>query len=200
MVLVVNITPIMNIDSSGFKWNTFEILGAVALGVAVVATVAIVIVCPASLPLLAIAGNGAVSGIGQVVSNVVNGNPICQNVLGATVGGAITGFTYFGGGFAADIGGGIINAGINEWENSYRENRAFDLADFAYEASVYSALNIITHTPKNAISNTVNIGIAYTGVAMSSGYTISDGGGKDLVTDFVDNIINNIRETVEQWG
>jgi RHS repeat-associated protein len=191
--------PVMLIDESGFKWNIFEIFGAVALGVAIVATVAIVITCPASLPLLAIAGNAAASGIGQVVSNVLNGNPVCQNVLGATVGGAISGLSYFGGGVFAELGGGIINAGINELENSCRENRDFNVVDFAYESFLYSTLNIITKTPKNASLNQLITGVYSAGYIMASGYTISDGGIKDVVTDFIDQIIDSVKTRVEQW-
>ncbi|MBU1020063.1 MAG: DNRLRE domain-containing protein [Firmicutes bacterium] len=187
--------PVMYNDFSGYAWNVFEVLGAVALAVAIVSTIIIVVACPLSIPLLVVAGTASASGVAQVFSNVVNDNPLFQNVLGATIGGGIAGLGIFGPRIATSFASGIVNAGINEWENSVRENQSFNYVDFAYEATLYSVLNLMSLPKAKGLSQAID-GIVKSFWVDAFGYTFSDGIAKDFFTDLTSDIIRSTRSNI----
>ncbi len=179
---------VMSVDYSGYSPEGFEVAGGIALGIATVVLIAALIACPVLIP---IAGLSVASGGAQVTSNIINRQPAFQNVLGATIGGAITGlgsipiFSSF-----AFVVGGNVNAAINEWENSNRENRNYDLVNVAYEGALYSILNLTPIPQKgDTIIRSLNLlAIDFAGDAL--GFTVSDMGVKEVATSYIRNAVD----------
>lgn len=93
---------------------------------------------------------GAVIGGGsQYTANVMNGKEgkdRWEGVIGATVGGAIAlpAFLYTGPTvYILAISSGVINGLINEVERSIKYESEFSLASAAYDATIYSILNLV---------------------------------------------------------
>ena len=112
---------------------------------------------------------GAIVGGGsQYLANTLNGKEGAERwegVIGATVGGAIslpaflyTGITIY----ALAIASGVINGTINEIERSIRYNTEFSFGSAAYDAIIYSTLNMIpfVNTPIGAAFETLIIDTA----------------------------------------
>jgi hypothetical protein len=97
---------------------------------------------------------GAIVGGGsQYLANALNGkegSERWEGVIGATVGGAIAlpAFLYSGGTvYALAITSGVVNGVINEVERSIRYGTEFSIGSAAYDAAIYSGLNMIPFVP-----------------------------------------------------
>ena len=112
---------------------------------------------------------GAVVGGGsQYIANCMNGKEgkdRWEGVLGASVGGAIAlpAFLYSGPtAFMLAISSGVVNGVINEAERSIKYNTDFSIGSAAYDATIYSILNLIPFVkgPVGAVAETLLIDTA----------------------------------------